>query len=104
MENLKSDSPQSLLVQHKQRNLVWSKGTDALDGELQSSSEVDFYVDQVIDKVSICEHLRNKKGYFIATFCYHTLRQCRKRATKFFNFPTKEPAQKRQAALYPFSR
>ena len=48
MENQKSDFLQFLLVQHKQRNLVWSKGTDALDGELQSSSEVDFYVDQVI--------------------------------------------------------
>ena len=33
--------------QHKQRNLVWTKGTDALEGELQSSSEVDFYIDQV---------------------------------------------------------
>ena len=35
------------LSQHKQRNLVWTKGTDALEGELQSSSEVDFYIDQV---------------------------------------------------------
>ena len=35
------------LSQHKQRNLVWTKGTDALQGELQSSSEVDFYIDQV---------------------------------------------------------
>lgn len=34
-------------LQHKQRNLVWTKGTDALEGELQSSSEVDFYIDQV---------------------------------------------------------
>lgn len=36
-----------LSSQHKQRNLVWTKGTDALEGELQSSSEVDFYIDQV---------------------------------------------------------
>ena len=36
--------------QHKQRNLVWTKGTDALEGELQSSSEVDFYIDQVEKK------------------------------------------------------
>ena len=35
------------LSQHKQRNLVWTKGTDAFQGELQSSSEVDFYIDQV---------------------------------------------------------
>ena len=33
--------------QHKQRNLVWTKGTNALEGDLQSSSEVDFYIDQV---------------------------------------------------------
>ena len=26
---------------------MWTKGTDALEGELQSSSEVDFYIDQV---------------------------------------------------------
>ena len=38
------------LSQHKQRNLVWTKGTDALEGELQSSSEVDFYIDQVKKK------------------------------------------------------
>ena len=37
----------ALPSQHKQRNLVWTKGTDALEGELQSSSEVDFYIDQV---------------------------------------------------------
>lgn len=34
-------------IQHKQRNLVWTSGKDALDGELQSSSEVDFYIDKV---------------------------------------------------------
>ena len=39
--------------QHKQRNLVWTKGTDALEGELQSSSEVDFYIDQVKKKKKI---------------------------------------------------
>ena len=37
----------ALSSQHKQRNLVWTRGTDALEGELQSSSEVDFYIDQV---------------------------------------------------------
>ena len=29
---------------------MWTKGTDALEGELQSSSEVDFYIDQVKKK------------------------------------------------------
>ena len=42
--------------QHKQRNLVWTKGTDALEGELQSSSEVDFYIDQVKSRDSHKAH------------------------------------------------
>ncbi|EDO38083.1 predicted protein [Nematostella vectensis] len=37
---------QLLCYKHKQRNLVWTKGTDGLDGEQQSSSEVDFYIDR----------------------------------------------------------
>ena len=39
--------------QHKMRNMVWTKGTSALDGEFQSASEVDFY----IDKVYISTHI-----------------------------------------------
>jgi len=34
-------------VKHKMRNMVWTKGTSALDGEFQSASEVDFYIDKV---------------------------------------------------------
>ena len=34
---------------------MWTKGTDALEGELQSSSEVDFYIDQVKKKNSYCD-------------------------------------------------
>ena len=29
------------------KNLVWTKGTGGLDGEFQSASEVDFYIDRV---------------------------------------------------------
>lgn len=29
------------------KNLVWTKGTSGLDGEFQSASEVDFYIDKV---------------------------------------------------------
>ena len=29
------------------KNLVWTKGTSCLEGEFQSASEVDFYVDGV---------------------------------------------------------
>lgn len=36
---------------------MWTRGTDALEGELQSSSEVDFYIDQVNEaslKIEFC--------------------------------------------------
>lgn len=29
------------------KNVVWMKGTSGLDGEFQSASEVDFYIDKV---------------------------------------------------------
>ena len=29
------------------KNIVWTKGTSGLDGEFQSASEVDFYIDKV---------------------------------------------------------
>ena len=42
------------LFKHKQRNMVWTKGTDALVGEFQSSSEVDFYLNQVYSLLFQC--------------------------------------------------
>ncbi|RXN05975.1 eukaryotic translation initiation factor 3 subunit L-like protein [Labeo rohita] len=41
---------QLLVFKHKMKNLVWTSGISALDGEFQSASEVDFY----IDKVCVC--------------------------------------------------
>lgn len=41
---------QLLVFKHKMKNLVWTSGISALDGEFQSASEVDFY----IDKVGVC--------------------------------------------------
>ncbi len=35
------------VIQHKMKNVVWTKGTSGLEGEFQSASEVDFYVDKV---------------------------------------------------------
>ena len=29
------------------KNVVWTKGTSGLEGEFQSASEVDFYIDKV---------------------------------------------------------
>lgn len=38
---------QLLVFKHKMKNLVWTSGISALDGEFQSASEVDFYIDMV---------------------------------------------------------
>ena len=35
-----------LAFKHKMQNVVWTKGTSGLDGEFQSGSEVDFYIDK----------------------------------------------------------
>lgn len=47
---------QLLVFKHKMKNLVWTSGISALDGEFQSASEVDFY----IDKVGVCPSLAGK--------------------------------------------
>lgn len=36
------------VFQHKMKNVVWTKGASGLEGEFQSASEVDFYVDKVM--------------------------------------------------------
>lgn len=38
------------IFQHKMKNVVWTKGTSGLEGEFQSASEVDFYIDKVSTK------------------------------------------------------
>lgn len=43
---------QLLVFKHKMKNLVWTSGISALDGEFQSASEVDFYIDKVRDRAS----------------------------------------------------
>merc|ERR1712079_122106 len=35
-----------LCFKHKMRNIVWTKGVSALEGEFQTESEVDFYIDK----------------------------------------------------------
>lgn len=50
---------------HKQRNLVWTKGTDALGGEFQSSSEVDFYIDQDMIHIADTKVERRYGDFFI---------------------------------------
>ncbi len=37
------------------KNVVWTKGTSGLEGEFQSASEVDFYVDKVVCDGNLCD-------------------------------------------------
>jgi len=48
------------------RNMVWIKGTSALDGEFQSASEVDFYIDKV--SVSNIHHFSLISFMYIVSF------------------------------------
>lgn len=45
---------QLLVFKHKMKNLVWTSGISALEGEFQSASEVDFYIDKVREWVVVC--------------------------------------------------
>lgn len=45
---------QLLVFKHKMKNLVWTSGISALDGEFQSASEVDFYIDKVSKWMLVC--------------------------------------------------
>ena len=47
---------------------MWTKGTDALEGELQSSSEVDFYIDQVKKKKSYHDSNQPQNVRFVRLF------------------------------------
>lgn len=48
---------QLLVFKHKMKNLVWTSGISALDGEFQSASEVDFYIDKVCPFPPVCSPL-----------------------------------------------
>lgn len=54
-----------LCYKHKQRNLVWTKDTNALGGELQSSSEVDFYIDNDMIHVADTKVERRYGEFFV---------------------------------------
>lgn len=54
-----------LCFKHKQRNLVWSKGTDALEGEFQSSPETDFYINNDMIHIADTKIARRYGDFFI---------------------------------------
>jgi len=54
-----------LCFKHKMKNIVWTKGTSGLDGELQSGSEVDFYIDGGMIHIADTKVARRYGDYFI---------------------------------------
>ncbi|NXX73387.1 EIF3L factor, partial [Spizella passerina] len=56
---------QLLVFKHKMKNLVWTSGISALDGEFQSASEVDFYIDKDMIHIADTKVARRYGDFFI---------------------------------------
>jgi len=54
-----------LCFKHKMKNVVWTKGTSGLEGEFQSGSEVDFYIDKDMIHIADTKVARRYGDYFI---------------------------------------
>lgn len=54
-----------LCFKHKMMNLVWTKGTSGLEGEFQSESEVDFYIDKMMIHIADTKVDRRYGDFFI---------------------------------------
>jgi len=57
-----------MCFKHKMKNLVWTKGTSGLEGEFQSASEVDFYVDKDMIHIADTKVARRYGDFFIRQF------------------------------------
>jgi translation initiation factor 3 subunit L len=67
MNDMKVDDLENILLcfKHKMRNIVWTKGTSGLDGEFQSESEVDFYIDKNMIHIADTKVDRRYGDFFI---------------------------------------
>jgi len=54
-----------LAFKHKMKNVVWTKGTSGLEGEFQSGSEVDFYIDGNMIHIADTKVARRYGDFFI---------------------------------------
>ncbi|XP_041363691.1 eukaryotic translation initiation factor 3 subunit L-like [Gigantopelta aegis] len=54
-----------MCFKHKMKNMVWTKGTSGLDGEFQSASEVDFYIDKDMIHIADTKVARRYGDFFI---------------------------------------
>ncbi|BFZ03287.1 hypothetical protein BsWGS_06326 [Bradybaena similaris] len=57
-----------MCFKHKMKNLVWIKGTSGLEGEFQSASEVDFYIDKDMIHIADTKVARRYGDFFIRQF------------------------------------
>uniref|UniRef100_A0A2K6AMS4 PCI domain-containing protein n=1 Tax=Macaca nemestrina TaxID=9545 RepID=A0A2K6AMS4_MACNE len=56
---------QLLVFKYKMKNLVWTSGISILDGEFQSASEVDFYIDKDMIHIAYTKVARGYGNFFI---------------------------------------
>lgn len=54
-----------LCFKHKMKNMVWTKGTSGLEGEFQSGSEVDFFIDKDMIHIADTKVARRYGDFFI---------------------------------------
>ncbi|XP_064619382.1 eukaryotic translation initiation factor 3 subunit L-like [Lineus longissimus] len=54
-----------MCFKHKMKNIVWTKGTSGLEGEFQSSSEVDFYINKDMIHIADTKVARRYGDFFI---------------------------------------
>ena len=54
-----------LCFKHKMRNIVWTKGVSALEGDFQTESEVDFYIDKNMIHIADTKVDRRFGDFFI---------------------------------------
>jgi len=54
-----------MCFKHKMKNVVWTRGMSGLDGEFQSSSEVDFYIDKDMIHIADTKVARRYGDFFI---------------------------------------
>jgi len=67
LSDLDEDTLQTALLcfKHKQRNMTWTKGTDALEGELLSKPETDFYIDMDMIHIADTKIARKYGDFFV---------------------------------------
>ena len=54
-----------MCFKHKMKNVVWTKGGSGLEGEFQSASEVDFYIDKDMIHIADTKVARRYGDFFI---------------------------------------